>query len=206
MTRQIQTLVLVGFALLVGSCAHERAGGKSSSGIARNLASGNYYCSSPPQLLDSTAYQTQQACLDNLHAACTAFCNSNPQWFFVPATGEGCGYYSIGDGGYFGYCVCQIDCVDKAACPQFPNMCLTNTCSGNNVVLNAENQPCGEFCTGWGVHYCFILDGAFVPCDYYGQNACMCGETVGITQGCKPPDGEAASAKWPRALPPPQKQ
>jgi hypothetical protein len=43
MPRQVQTLVLVGFALLVGSCAQfERAGGKSSSGVAPGLASSDY--------------------------------------------------------------------------------------------------------------------------------------------------------------------
>jgi len=209
-TRQVRTLVLVGFALLVGSCArYERAGVKSSSGVAPSpgLSSGNYYCASPSELLETTSYPNEQACLDSLHADCTTFCNSNPEWFFVAGTGEGCGVWDP-PGGWFPYCVCQIDCVDKAACPTFPGMCLTNTCSGNNVALNSENQPCEEFCIGWGVHNCFILDGPLVACDDYGKSACMCGTTIGFTPGCVPiiPSDDPAAAKWPPARPPLQKR
>lgn len=64
-----------------------------------------------------------------------------------------------------------------------------NVCTGNAVTKNYAypEQSCDEYCLGWGVHYCFILDGAFKPCSLGNQqDYCQCGEIIGTTPGCTP--------------------
>jgi hypothetical protein len=71
-----------------------------------------------------------------------------------------------------------------------------DVCTGNAVAQNVSGQSCDEFCIGWGVHWCFILDGPFQACSLGNQSDyCQCGTIIGTSQGCTapPPDGPLTS-------------
>jgi hypothetical protein len=65
----------------------------------------------------------------------------------------------------------------------------SDVCTGNAIAKNYAypDQSCDEYCIGWGVHYCFILDGAFKACTLgTDPGYCMCGTIIGTTPGCTP--------------------
>lgn len=75
---------------------------------------------------------------------------------------------------------------------QFSYYCAappSDVCSGNSITKNYAypDQSCNEYCIGWGVHYCFILDGEFKACSMGNDHGyCMCGTIIGTTPGCTP--------------------
>ncbi|KTD52842.1 hypothetical protein [Legionella quateirensis] len=75
-----------------------------------------------------------------------------------------------------------------------------DVCSGNAIAKNYAypKQSCDEYCIGWGVHYCFILDGEFKACSMGNDHGyCMCGTIIGTTPGCTPTPPEPPLSNTP---------
>lgn len=128
---------------------------------------------------DSRRYMAHGICMDNYHDSCDGkgVCDTGGA---ITQCTSGC---AEEPGGWYQY---SYYCSEPPA----------DVCTGNAVAKNVSGQSCNEFCLGWGVHYCFVLDGAFKACSLGNQSDyCECGTIIGTTPGCTPipPDDPFAS-------------